>query len=51
MIIKDLIKHIEDKILKETEKPEMDECDTCGQISHLKCGLCEWCQKTYEKNK
>jgi hypothetical protein len=48
MIIKDLIKEIEDKI--EDEK-DMEECDTCGQISRLKCGLCEWCQKTYESNK
>ena len=47
MIIKDLIKEIEDKIEDET----MDECDTCGQISRLRCGLCEWCQRTYEKNK
>ena len=27
------------------------ECDTCGQISHLTAGLCDWCYKTYEANK
>lgn len=49
MFIKDLIKQIEDKI--EEENPEMEECDTCGQISRLKCGLCDWCQRTYESHK
>jgi hypothetical protein len=51
MIIADLIKQIVEKIEEEKETPEMKECDTCGQISHLKGGLCEWCQKTYESNK
>lgn len=51
MFIRDLIKQIEEKIEDEREPPEMEECDTCGQISRLKCGLCEWCQKTYESNK
>ena len=27
------------------------ECDTCGQISRLTSGLCDWCYKTYEANK
>ena len=29
----------------------MDECDTCGQISRLTAGLCDWCYRTYEANK
>ena len=36
---------------KKVDEEKMEECDTCGQISHLKEGLCEWCQKTYEANK
>lgn len=32
-------------------KQELEECDTCGQLSHLKHGLCDWCQKVYEANK
>jgi len=51
MFIADLIKQIVDKIEDERERPEMEECDTCGQISRLKCGLCEWCKRTYESNK
>lgn len=30
---------------------ELDECEICGQLSHLKHGLCDWCQKVYEANK
>ena len=33
------------------KKDEIDECDTCGQFSRLKGGLCDWCQRTYESNK
>jgi hypothetical protein len=53
MFIRDLIKKIVDSLDDEgkTEKQEMEECDTCGQISRLRCGLCDWCQKTYESNK
>jgi hypothetical protein len=51
MFIADLIKQIVDKIEDERERPEMVECDTCGQISRLRCGLGDWCQKTYESNK
>jgi hypothetical protein len=51
MIIADLIKQIVEKIKEEKEKPEMEECDTCGQISRLKCGLCEWSQRKYASNK
>ena len=43
MFIADLIKQIVDKI----EEEKMEECDTCGQISRLKCGLCEWCRKIH----
>lgn len=32
-------------------KKDLEECDTCGQLSHLKNGLCDWCQKVYEANK
>jgi hypothetical protein len=52
MIILDLIKKIVDRIEGEEEKKdEIDECDTCGQFSRLKGGLCDWCQRTYESNK
>lgn len=51
MFISDLIKQIVEKIEEEKENPEMEECDTCGQFSRLKGGLCDWCQRTYESNK
>lgn len=43
------------KRINEIDKPEfkagIEECDTCGQMSRLKGGLCDWCQKVYEANK
>lgn len=53
MFIKDLIKKIVERIdgEEETKKDEIDECDTCGQFSRLKGGLCDWCQKVYKANK
>jgi hypothetical protein len=54
MIIADLIKKIADRI-NGIDAPQVrdgiDECDTCGQYSRLKDGLCDWCQKVYEANK
>lgn len=35
----------------ETLREDMQECDTCGQISRLRNGFCDWCQKVYESNK
>lgn len=54
MIIVDLIKRIADRI-NSIDAPDVrdgiEECDTCGQYSRLKGGLCDWCQKVYEANK
>lgn len=54
MIIVDLIKKIADRI-NSIDAPDVregiEECDTCGQYSRLKEGLCDWCQKVYEANK
>jgi hypothetical protein len=49
MFIADLIKQIVDRI-DEEKKDDIDECDTCGQFSRLKGGLCDWCQRTYERD-
>ncbi len=46
----EMIKRIKNDPLFEKKK-KLDECDTCGQLSHLKHGLCDWCQKVYEANK
>lgn len=53
MYLQDLIKKIVDCIdtEEETKKDGLEECDTCGQFSRLKGGLCDWCQKVYESNK
>lgn len=36
---------------KKVEKPELEECDCCGQISRLNEGLCIWCHNVYKANK
>lgn len=46
----ELIKRFMSRV-NEIDSTGLEECDTCGQISHLDDGLCEWCQKVYESNK
>lgn len=49
MFIANLIKQIVEK-MDEEKRPEMEECDTCGQVSRLIGGLCEYCKRIHERD-